>query len=310
MNTKFVRASVSILLYPFLFIRVLWSLASNKRHKPELHKLVESRQKELIQAYVDCSKDLDVTDGSMLRTALHLSAMKGMSDVSELLVASGASTQIKDREGFTPLCLAALRGHRNIVYLLAQDVDPADILGNIFSNNLITVRQYLKNGGDPNCEFGGLGSILYISASQGLLGMTQVLLEHGADANLFETNVSPLHIAAIKGHREIADLLLNYNADTNLRNGARSPLHDAIKENYIDIAEALLQHAADHSLHDGFPFGNTPLHEAALSGNTRAVQLLLDYAQTRLLRIGWAGRLLLTLQRVTLSLSSFAIPSG
>lgn len=290
MRTATVIRSLGVLVtYPFLFTRVCLSLIERKNQEPELHTLVLSKRRSGIQEYIAHSKDLDVQDNVMQRTALHLSALKGYKEISELLVDSGASTQLKDKEGFTPLHLAALRGHDQIVQLLSPYLQSTDILGSLLADKPEIVKQYLDNGGDPNCDFGGLGSALYLSSKQGFFNSSEILLRNGADVNLFKTDKSPLHIAVINEHRRIIDLLLSYDADVNIHNGNRSPLHDAISNGQLEIVESLLDNSADPCVRDGFPFGNTPLHEAVLSGDISAVQLLLEHGADPFAK-NWLGR--------------------
>ena len=208
------RVFYVVALYPFLFLRILVSIALDIHYRPELHKLVKERNTEAIRAYIEQGKDLNVLDRSMKRTALHQSALLGLTHIAQLLIEAGASTQIKDKEGATPLYLAALGGHTSIVELLSTFTDPSDLLAAIFTKNAGLVEQHIAQGGDPNSTFGGIGSALYLASKYGLPEIVKLLLEAGANPNQYAKGQSPLVIATEKGHTEIVELLV--------RNGASS----------------------------------------------------------------------------------------
>ena len=188
------RTLYVIALYPFLFLWIVISIALDIYYRPELHKLVDARNTGAIQAYIEQGKDLDVCDRAMQRTALHQSALLGLTQISQLLIEAGASTQIKDKEGATPLYIAALGGHTSIVELLAF------------------VEQNIAQGGDPNSTFGGIGSALYIASKHGYLEIVRLLLKAGANPNRYARGQSPLKVAMQKGHTEIVELLVSSGA--------------------------------------------------------------------------------------------------
>ena len=52
-------------------------------------------------------------------TPLHLATMQGHKEVVQLLAASGADTDLRDQVGYEPAHMAALHGHLNCLIILA-----------------------------------------------------------------------------------------------------------------------------------------------------------------------------------------------
>ena len=79
-----------------------------------------------------------------------------------------------------------------------------------------------------------------------------------------------------KGHVEIVELLIAHQADVNAQNpeGA-TPLHDAALAGQTAVAVALLEHGARIDARDT-ESGATPLHRAASWGRREMVELLLS----------------------------------
>lgn len=202
------RALYVVALYPFLFLWALISIALDIYYNPELHKLVEARNTAAIQAYIKQGKDLDVCNRSMQRTALHQSAFLGFTNIAQLLIEAGASTQTKDKEGATPLYTAALGGHTSIVELLSPFTEPTDLLAAIFTGNAAFVEQHIAQDGDLNSTFGGINFALYIASKHGYSEIVRLLLKAGANPNQYARGLSPLTIAMKKGYTEIVELLI------------------------------------------------------------------------------------------------------
>ena len=64
--------------------------------------------------------EADARDPRSGRTPLHLAAVKGHRDVVANLLAGGAPLNLKDDAGHTPLQLAARYGHQGLAELLAD----------------------------------------------------------------------------------------------------------------------------------------------------------------------------------------------
>jgi len=73
-------------------------------------------------------------------------------------------------------------------------------------------------------------SKLHFAAKNGLLDACRVLLDQGADANLFNSlGNTPLHLALASGHEDVALLLVSRGASANVRN-SEGELPDGIAE--------------------------------------------------------------------------------
>jgi ankyrin repeat protein len=91
-------------------------------------------------------------------------------------------------------------------------------------------------------------TLLHSASGDGLVDVTQWLLNIGADANAQEDgHRTPLHFAAAKGHLEIFRILLERGGDINAAAGEdnRTPLHEASQGGHIDVVRLLIQNGAD-----------------------------------------------------------------
>lgn len=125
---------------------------------------------------------------------------------------------------------------------------------------------------------------LILSAKNGDIAISKLLLQHGADPNIPDKNgSSPLHFAAQAGYADIVELLLKNGAKVNERSGghntalafacgygAKSLHHPNAK-----VVALLLEHGADPNIPD--KNGNTPLKIAQTYDFLEAISLLLDH---------------------------------
>jgi ankyrin repeat protein len=149
-------------------------------------------------------------------------------------------------------------------------------------------------------------SPLVFAAYRGHRDIVTLLLDHGAEMDLFDASVlgcaervktsiaespelvktysrdgwTPLHLAAHFDRRNVAELLLENGADVNAPSRddslapGNTPLHAACASGHYDMAALLLENGADVVATQ--KNGMTPLHLAAAGHDARLVQLLLD----------------------------------
>jgi cytohesin len=226
---------------------------------------------------------VDAADSSG-STALGEAASKGHDDVVELLIAHGASVNVRNGDtGATPLHEAAVKGHVEVVQvLLRHGADPAatDKAGATPLDEALRYRQSKVVGllMDKTGGFSGASAMrqLQDAVLRGQVEMVALLLEKGADPNSPTPNGGTLlHDAALKGHREIVELLLRSGARVNALNGAGgTALHDAALGGFRPVVELLIGKGADLEIRER-ETGATALHQAASWGRTEAVEALL-----------------------------------
>jgi hypothetical protein len=113
-----------------------------------------------LEAILSCDGDLVYATDSGGATPLHLAALEGHADVVELLLADGGSPNALDVRGFAPLHFAVLRSHVDVARLL------------------------LDAGADPNLRMTDSGATplqlaVLADAFRGSTEMTEVLVAGG-----------------------------------------------------------------------------------------------------------------------------------
>ena len=157
---------------------------------------------------------------------------------------------IGGENGSTPLLMASLNGHKEVVQLLLDwgtELDKTNKKGNIL--------QHTAAGRGHNDE-------------------VQVL-DRGAEPNKAdEYGYTPLSVAAYNGHKDVVQLLLQRRANPNKASrGGRTPLYEAANKGYRDVVEVLLDGGAEPN--QARINGWTPLHAASQQGYKEVVRLLL-----------------------------------
>lgn len=132
--------------------------------------------------------------------ALHVAAECGFAYVVAMLLSAStvgesrvpSMVDARRRNGFTPLHLAAIHGHRGVAHAL------------------------LDEGADIEATDGVIGwTPLHCAADNGRSRVVSLLLERGANVNAQDGEVgwTPLHLAAMRGHQRVVQVLLEKGAD-------------------------------------------------------------------------------------------------
>jgi ankyrin repeat protein len=156
-----------------------------------IHDAARDGDLERVRALLKSDPDLvSSKDKEYGATPLHWAAGKGHEDVAELLFASKADVNSKDKHGGTPLHWAAFNGHKGMVGLLLAskaEVNAMDIQG-------VTP--------------------LFLAAAYGHKDVVEMLLAKGGQVNAKDKNgMTPLAGAVRKGYKDVAELLRQHGGE-------------------------------------------------------------------------------------------------
>lgn len=221
-----------------------------------LHVASAGGNAAMAKLLIDAKIDVNAT-GANGDTALSAALSAKSIEIMHMLAGAGADPNVRDRQGNTPLILAAQSMSEPELY-----VEMAGIL--------------LKAGARVN-EKGDKGMTALMWASgQGLPGVAKRLLAAGADAGVRDDNgMTALMFAANFGQMGSLKLLLKAGARANdTDNAGWSPLMHAIKGTFEPtVPEYLVSKGADVNVKA--KGGWTPLMEAAAKGKPEIVRLLI-----------------------------------
>lgn len=162
----------------------------------------------------------------------------------------GADVNQKNKQGWTPLHFATVRGKTACAEVL------------------------ISKGALLNERTGTKKAPLHFAADRGYLEIAQLLVESGADIGAEDDeNWTPLHNAAEKDHVDVAAYLIEQGAvvDALSRRGG-TPLHEASASASPEMIKLLLEQGADKNIQASN--GKTPLDYAIELDNQPAQQLL------------------------------------
>lgn len=185
---------------------------------------------------------------------LHYAAYYGRTDMVEpLCLRNPSAIGEVNNSGYTPLMLAAAKGHADVCRILIKY--GADV-----------------NRVDKSVEDGE--TVLMLAAERGHTDVCALLLDNGADtACISREGCNALHLA---GNASIADMLVKAGLPVDSRTDVKdeTPLHCAAAAGLPDVCEALIRMGADVNAVSGTD--RTALLWAVEAGNEQVVKLLLD----------------------------------
>lgn len=139
----------------------------------------------------------------------------------------------------------------------------------VSSNDIKTLEQILKNGGNANAKDHFGDSALHLASLYGYDTIVSLLLKNGAKVNeVDEMTLTPLDLSVWpKRHPTTLKLLIQAGANIDDTSDGYTPLWWAVNWGNEDCVSALLQYKANVNK-SGKP-GSTPLMEAAQGGVQR-----------------------------------------
>ncbi|KAF3425381.1 hypothetical protein E2986_14024, partial [Frieseomelitta varia] len=210
-----------------------------------------------------------------------------LSQVVTILLERGAAVDHQDKDGMTPLLVAAFEGHRDVCELLLEyeaDVDHCDATGrtplwaaaSMGHGSVVALLLFWGCYVDSIDNEGR--TVLSVAAAQGGTDVVKQLLDRGLDEQHRDNSGwTPLHYAAFEGHIDVCEALLEAGAKIDeTDNDGKGALMLAAQEGHAALVERLLeQHRApiDQHAHDG----KTALRLAALEGHYDTVRVLLTH---------------------------------
>uniref|UniRef100_A0A8C3RMB5 Ankyrin repeat domain 27 n=1 Tax=Chelydra serpentina TaxID=8475 RepID=A0A8C3RMB5_CHESE len=171
--------------------------------------------------------------------------------------ANGLGVNVTNQDGFTPLHVAALHGHPELVYLL------------------------LKHGANISAKNTNHAVPLHLACQKGHFQVVKCLVDCNAKQNKKDVHGNtPLIYACLNGEHEIAALLLEHGASVNLSNRkGNTALHEAVIQKHEVLVELLLQNGASNHIRNKRQC--TPLDCAELNSNImKLLQTAPSYAPT------------------------------
>ena len=213
-------------------------------------------------------------------TPLHSAARNGRTVMVLELIRRGAEKAKGTGSRSTPLHLAALRRHALTVTAMLQAGCPVDAVdGNGFSvlhyailgGDIVVIREILSSGCNINAN-GHTGlTPLHLAASKGATEAALELIQHGAKPNITADAIgTPLHQAAAGCHIETVKAMLMAGCSVNVASdNGNNILHTAAQGGSVPVIR-MVYNTGKCDINEGNKSGSTPMHLAAMQGNTEA----------------------------------------
>ncbi|XP_041932384.1 transient receptor potential cation channel, subfamily N, member 1 [Alosa sapidissima] len=241
----------------------------NQRGETSLHLAAELRKDSvhengedvlIVRTLMEYDANVTETTRELRETPLHYCARVGNTAVLQEILRGVAASCLQmavnkhAKNGWSPLLLAAERGHLEVVRILLQNHARVDVF-------------------DEDGK-----AALHLAAENGHEDIADLLLSHKAFVNAkTKLGLTPLHLAAQNGSTRLVRLLVETHvASTDaLSLNKQTPLHLAAMSGQLDVCSSLLKLRADITATD--IHGQTPLHLAAENDHSEVVQLFLKH---------------------------------
>ncbi|MEE9543083.1 MAG: ankyrin repeat domain-containing protein [Thermodesulfobacteriota bacterium] len=170
----------------------------------------------------------------------------------DFLVERGGDVNSKDKDGLTPVIMAARDG------------------------KIDTLRYLIEESGDVKLKTNTGVTALHYAAEHSFDGICKLLIAYGANVDAMDDKGNTVLMSAVAyGHKDIVILLLQNSVNIHAKdNSGTTPLMHASSNGHAEIAELLIKKGA--SVHDKDNSGATALMAASVYGQAEAASVLLD----------------------------------
>ena len=267
----------------FLTHKAQVSLADNKGY----NALDYAASKGNSDAVMHLFDTYDFTGAELERAAI-VSCAYGHQAVLQMISSKNPAVFEAEFNGLTPLLVASLNGHDNIVEIVLPKLNSVDeVGGNLKWNSLHAaaksgftgiVSELLTKSGNrliDSCDT-YKRTALMLAAENGHADSVNVLLNNKADVNKVDVcGRSALFRAAANGHEDIVEVLIEKGADVKVKDkNGKTATHFAASAGQTDALMILVSHE-DMSLNEDKK-GMTPVHWASLNGQEECLEILLQ----------------------------------
>jgi ankyrin repeat protein len=211
---------------------------------------ISSRTKKRIQAL--SAANLAKLDSHNQTTVLSAAAEHGHLAIVQDLMRRGASVNVHDFDGVTPLILACSNGHRRVAHALLEggaspttaDDDGVTALHVSAQNQELApiVKALLVRGADPNAQDKDGDTPVHVAAAYNMTTILRLLLHHGGSPNLpNQEGRTPLLEALHQSNEQASAVLLPYSDLAQTSKTKQSALGLALQAGFEDLALRMIQ---------------------------------------------------------------------
>ncbi|XP_954876.1 ankyrin-repeat protein, putative [Theileria annulata] len=194
----------------------------------------------------DC--DLEFVD-QVGRSAIHYAASSGNLDLVKYLVSNGVYIDKKDVKGWTPLFIAVVKNHVEIV----------DLLLNYGADLSLTLRHRCA----PTRLTDAHSQAIHFAAIKSNREITELLLKRGVDINEKDSQgITPLSYACYRANLEYVSFLLEQDANPKIQDvNGRTSFHSIALGGSLELAKIMHQKVGIHDTQDRWSLTPSKLAE-------------------------------------------------